>query len=170
MSRYSDIALGQNGSGNDLLLDSTKPLPEPLLNYLPLMEYRGMHLAAIEPKCPWINSVTWIRKIRFRNHCCVSQGPMSWYVRLCSTIIHITISACLGEGHIFKHSKYNMNVYIMQYLWIWYTVVHIWQGMVITMELSRYGPRQWLDPPPERLTSVCGWCWWKTPQRKKTEK
>ena len=69
------------GSGNGVLPDCTKPLPDPMLTY-----HQWGSVAYTREQfhrtCSMVQTVTWIRNVHLQNYCHISKGSMSKYLSL----------------------------------------------------------------------------------------
>ena len=87
------------GSGNGLLPDGTKPLPEPMLTdhqWSPVTFILGK----FHKRCLNHQSLKCVRKLHAQNFIQIYQGPMSWYKNLfCDNPKHINCferQLCIG--------------------------------------------------------------------------
>ena len=77
MTPYGDVNLCYIGSGNGLLPDGNKPLPEPMLTYHQWGQV-AFFQGQFHMNCWKIEFMKWVWKLLFWNYSHFSQVPISW--------------------------------------------------------------------------------------------
>ena len=136
----SDATWVNIGSGNGLLPDGTKPLPEPMLSYHQRCSV-AFTCEQFQKRCSWTWSVTSVCRLYFLNYCHISQkvnsaSEISWRnndttITLCACWVHTGRCRWFHQWHpwhayqcyMLKRDSYFLLILIESSLWnqfYWY--------------------------------------------------